>query len=124
MNARKFKIEDLERMDFNQLLLLKEMLRQKDGENLQARMELDEWMEGYVFKNADRLNLNALTNYQHPQAGSVKVPQQIETEKSAEVAAAATAVRNQGLFAEKKPARKSALEEFFDEQENAYCPVM
>ncbi len=127
MNSRVFKLEELEKLDFAQLLLLKEGLKESHPDNKQAWIELDEWIEGYVYKNSARLN-------EEFHASIKKIMDQAVPEKKEEkspVVPAEANVSKQGIFAptpmvepvQPKP-RLTALEQFFEDQENSWCPVM
>lgn len=118
---RNFTLEDLEKMDLAQLILLKDTLRLRGS--LQERLELDQWIEGYIFKNAGKPELQVFTNVMLQQAAQVSLPQPTKSE--------APAINPQRFFTEKPdapvkkiPERKSLLEEFFEEQENSWCPIM
>lgn len=118
---RNFTLEDLEKMDFAQLILLKDTLRLRGS--LQERLELDQWIEGYIFKNAGKPEMQIFTDVMRQQAAQNPLPQPAKREEPA--------VNTQRFFAQKPdvpakkiPERKSVLEEFFEEQENSWCPVM
>jgi hypothetical protein len=118
---RKFTWEDLEKMDFAQLILLKDTLRLRGS--LHERLELDQWIEGYIFKNAGKPEMLIFTDVLSQQAAQASLPQPTKCE--------APAINPQRFFTEKLdipakniPERKSVLEEFFEEQENSWCPII
>ena len=134
MNSRVFKLEELQKLDFAQLLLLKEGLKESHPNNKQAWIELDEWLEGYVHNNSARLNaefrarIKKLMDQAVPEQKEEKPPVVTSVPVVSPVEAS---VSKQGVLApapkgepvRRKP-RLSVLEQFFEDQENSWCPIM
>lgn len=113
-----------------EILLLQRHFEMEKTKNVRALIELDEWMEGLIFKAHGKLVFRKIpdelpplpgTLFTKPAAPAVNSPAKPDNQRD-------TASPGQhGMFAEKpaaKKERKSVLEEFFEEQENSYCPIM